>query len=172
MDGPPENGVVLCSFSLRGTCGMNRGVVPYRCTLQTAGKSYVCVLLWRRAGVTKKDENYQLERQRTRTHDPPHPPLRPRGRLPPARPEPASAHLAPPFTHPASALQAVPAPPSAVAPLAGLETPSSQAEAVEAVERERRGDAAARAPREVRVDAPVTPAQHSERLLILRIKTV
>ena len=43
---------------------MNRGVVPYRCTLQTAGKSYVCVLLWRAQCVTQKDENYQLERQR------------------------------------------------------------------------------------------------------------
>ena len=43
---------------------MNRGVVPCRCTLQTAGKSYVCVLLKHGAGVTKKDENSQLERQR------------------------------------------------------------------------------------------------------------
>ncbi len=93
----------------------------------------MCVLLKHGAGVTKKDENYQLERQRARQHDPLRRPLRLRGALSPARPEPPAAHLGPPFTHPASALRAVPAPPSTAACLTGLETPSGQAETVEAV---------------------------------------
>ncbi len=51
-------------LAVRRTGLRKPGVVPCRCTLQTAGKSYACVLRRRGTGVTQKDENHQLERQR------------------------------------------------------------------------------------------------------------